>query len=268
MTTYGQMIYYCLDAIKAFSDDASVTEDHIMFLINKYRAAVIKQVYDSKTSASTELSADNYQLIPIDKLMLVRPDDLEMNIYSDDGLDYIINNSTTHYKSNYKYSRDVTIPTIVSGCIPKVYITDLFKSIATYVSNERFEYTGWHKYLNNFIYATIGTDRHLYLKSGNVERLEKVSKVNLYAIFENPSDVYALTNPDDDIYDCGVPIDEALAPTVMAYVVKDVLGMFYRPFDKYNNAMDDIADLATYIRSNMKQSYVKNNQEAKDANDA
>ena len=261
------MIYYCLDAIKAFSDDASVTEDHIMFLINKYRAAVLKQAY-SKTASQSNVSEDNYQTIPLDDLLLYRPDNLEANIYADDGLDYIIDGSSTHFKSNYKYSRDTVIPTIVEGFTPKVYITDLFKTVATYVDNDRFEYTGWNKYLSNFIYATIGTDRHLYLKSGNVERLDLVKKVNLYAIFENPEDVYAITNPDDDIYDCDVPLEEALIPNLIAYIVKDALGMFYRPFDKYNNAMDDIADIATFIRSNMKQNYIKNTQDANAGNDA
>lgn len=262
MTTYGQMIYYCLDMVKAFSDDTSVTEEHVMFLLDKYRALTLRQAYDNgKAKNSINISSDNYQLIPIDRLVLVRPQDLEANIYSDDGLDYIMENSDTHYKSNYKYSEDIEIPSILPGVAPKVYITDLFKSVATYVDNDRFEYTNWHKYLKNFIYATIGTDRHLYLKSGNVERLERVSRVNLYAIFENPSDVYALTDPDKDIYDCGFPVEESLIPNVLALCVKDILGAAYRPYDKYNNADDDLANIATFIRNNMKQRFVKESQD-------
>lgn len=261
MTTYRQMIYYCLDAVKALSDDTQVTEEHVRFLLDKYRAMVLRQTYNSgKAKDSTNVSSGNYQMIPIDKLYLVRPQDLEANIYSDDGLDYIIDGSDTHYKSNYKYSKDTEIPSILPGFTPKVYITDLFKSIATYVDNERFEYTNWHKYLKNFIYATIGADRHLYLKSGNVERLELVDKVNLYAIFENPSDVYAVIEPDKDLDECLFPVEDALIPNVIANVVKDILGAMYRPYDKYNNADDDLANIAAFVRQNMKQRYVNNTQ--------
>lgn len=42
MTTYGQMVYYCLDMVKAFSDDTSVTEEHVMFMLDKYRALTLK----------------------------------------------------------------------------------------------------------------------------------------------------------------------------------------------------------------------------------
>lgn len=262
MTTYGQMVYYCLDMVKAFSDDTSVTEEHVMFILDKYRALTLRQTYDSgKAKDGTEVSSGNYQLIPIDKLYLVRPQDLEANVFSDDGLDYVIEGSETHRKGNYKYSRDIEIPSILPGVTPKVYITDLFKSVATYVDNDRFEYTNWHKYLKNFIYATIGTDRHLYLKSGNTERLENANKVNLYAIFENPSEVYALTDPDKDIYDCGFPIEESLIPNVLALCVKDILGAAYRPYDKYNNADDDLANIAAFVRRNMKQRYVKESQD-------
>ena len=262
MTTYGQMVYYCLDMVKAFSDDTQVTEEHVMFLLDKYRATALRQTYDSgKAKDGTNVSSGNYQFIPIDKLYLVRPQDLEANTYSDDGLDYIIENSQTHRKSNYKYSRDTEIPAILPGFVPKVYITDLFKSVATYVDNDRFEYTNWHKYLKNFIYATIGIDRHLYLKSGNVERLELVSKVNLYAVFENPSEVYAITEPDKDIDDCAFPVEDALIPNIIAQVVKDILGAAYRPADKYNNADDDLANIASFVRQNMKQRYVKESQD-------
>lgn len=261
MITYGQMIYYCLDAIKAFSDDSTVTEEHIMFMLDRYRASLLRKNYaNGKAANGLAVGDGNYQTIPIEKLVLYRPEDLEANIYSDDGLDYIIDGSRTHFKSNYKYSRDVRIPNIIPGFTPKVFITDPFKSVATYVDNERFEYTGWNKYLGNFIYATIGSDRRLYLKSGNIERLSLVNGVNLYALFESPSEVDSLVNPDGDPYDNRFPLEEALVPDVIALVVRDALGSLYRPYDKYNNADDDLSNIAAFVRQNMKQRYVNDTQ--------
>jgi hypothetical protein len=37
----NEVVYYCLDAIKAFSDDSFVNEDHVLFLINKYRNTIL-----------------------------------------------------------------------------------------------------------------------------------------------------------------------------------------------------------------------------------
>ena len=40
MRTYRQLIYLVLDELKLMSDDSSFTEDHIIFLLSKYRAFI------------------------------------------------------------------------------------------------------------------------------------------------------------------------------------------------------------------------------------
>ena len=45
MSTYRQLTYLVLDEIKGFSDDFTYTEDHIIFLLDKYRAFILKQRY-------------------------------------------------------------------------------------------------------------------------------------------------------------------------------------------------------------------------------
>ena len=40
-----EIIYIILDRIKGTSDDFSYTEEHILFLINKYRSYMLKQTY-------------------------------------------------------------------------------------------------------------------------------------------------------------------------------------------------------------------------------
>jgi hypothetical protein len=48
--------------------------------------------------------------------------------------------------------------------------------------------------------------------------------------------------------------------------VKDVLGASLRPKDRDNNASDDLANIAAFVRQNMKDRYVKDTQTtAKDA---
>ena len=38
MNTYREIVYMCLDQVKLISDDAYYTQDHIIFLADKYRA--------------------------------------------------------------------------------------------------------------------------------------------------------------------------------------------------------------------------------------
>ena len=45
MTTYRELVYMVLDELKAKSDDFYYTEDHIIFLLDKYRAFLLKQKY-------------------------------------------------------------------------------------------------------------------------------------------------------------------------------------------------------------------------------
>ena len=43
MSKYSELVYMVLDELKGMSDDFSFTEDHIVFLLDKYRAFILKQ---------------------------------------------------------------------------------------------------------------------------------------------------------------------------------------------------------------------------------
>jgi len=53
----------CLDLCKEFSDDSSFTEEHVLFLLNKYRALVLKQEYERLKKESSD---ENKQSICLD----------------------------------------------------------------------------------------------------------------------------------------------------------------------------------------------------------
>ena len=38
-----ELVYMVLDEIKGLSDDFTYTEDHVIFLLNKYRTSLLKQ---------------------------------------------------------------------------------------------------------------------------------------------------------------------------------------------------------------------------------
>jgi len=42
MSTFKEIVYLALEELKLTSDDSYYTEDHILFLLNKYRAFLLK----------------------------------------------------------------------------------------------------------------------------------------------------------------------------------------------------------------------------------
>ena len=48
MATYREMVYMVLDELKLFSDDSSFTEEHVRFLLDKYRMYILKQQYEKE----------------------------------------------------------------------------------------------------------------------------------------------------------------------------------------------------------------------------
>lgn len=85
----------------------------------------------------------------------------------------------------------------------------------TYISRERMRYTGYNRFLKNIIYASLGPDGYLYLRSDNPQFVY-MDNVRLTGIFENPDEVESLScdreDSSCDILDKEFPVEEALIP--------------------------------------------------------
>lgn len=146
MSTYKQIAFMILDELKLMSDDADFNEDHVYFLMNKYRNFIIKQKY---LDVKKEIPESNYQTICID----LEPWDPMDGKSSCENQLYLRSTEPIPYMSEVAH--------------PKIYGVDYYQGEITYVSRERMKYTGENKYLKNFIYSSLGPDQHLYLKSQN-----------------------------------------------------------------------------------------------------
>ena len=143
------------------------------------------------------------------------------------------------------------------------------------VSRERFGYVGIGKYHTRSVYGTIGVDGHLYIKAK--EDISIYNKAFVTSIFENPDKAYEQSSctykytdesgeeiikqcPEGDgicdPWDREFPIEEALQSQLVNLVLRDILGAAYRPKDSVNNSTDDLSDIVAYVRRNMKQQYV------------
>lgn len=227
MSTYKELIYLVLDELKLTSDDAGFTEDHVMFLLDKYRAFILKQRY---SDIKKQIPESNYQTICIDliKVPSMEGDDCSCSMY---------------LRSKLK------IPFLMQIGSPRVYPVDYYKGTISYISRDRMIYVGYNKYLSNIIYCSLGPDNYLYFKSGNPQFLY-LQKVRLTGIFQDSLKATELQCPDSngltvcDPADRQFPIEEALIPPLIDLIVKELTGAVYKPADSNNNASDDLSEVA------------------------
>lgn len=225
---WKEAIYLVIDELKLQSDDATYTEEHIMFLLKNYRTFLLKQRY---SDIKKQIPESNYQTICLDLI--------EVPAISGEPCE-----GGPYLRSKEK------IPFLMKIGNPMIYPIDYYQGDITYVSRERMRYVGYNKYLKNIIYASLGPDNYLYFKSFNPQFLY-LEKVRMTGIFEDPKAASELQCPDEngnivcDILDREFPIENALIPPLIQLVVEELTKAEYKPEDKENNSDDDLSEVAS-----------------------
>lgn len=240
MATYRELVFMCLDMLKLSADDSYFTEDHCIFLLNKYRGMILKQQYKD---VKKEIPESNFQTLCLDLIQVpaIAGEPCE---------------GGTYLRSKYK------IPSLMNIITPRVYTEGFYQGDITYVSRERMKYVGYNKWLSNIIYTSLGPDNYLYFKSFNPQYLYlEWEKVRLTGVFEEPEKAAELECNKEkgtcDILDMKFPLEEALVPQVIQLVVKELSGAIYKPEDSENNANDDLSNIASFLRNNVKSNLQK-----------
>jgi len=223
--TLRQIVYMCLDELKLYSDDANFNEEHIIFLVDKYRAFLLKQRY---SDIKKQIPSSNFQEICLD-----------LEVTSD----------LSPCGGVLLRSID-TIPETMCIGSHSVYPIDYYQGThISLISRERMRVVGYNKYLQNIIYCSKGTDGHLYFKSGNPQfvHLRKVKYRGIFEDIEAASRLSCNSSTDTkcDILDTEFPLESALVPPLLELVVKELTVAEYKPEDTANNATDDLANKVT-----------------------
>lgn len=228
-----EIVYMVLDLAKAAtSDDSYFNEDHVIFLLKKYRSFLIKKEQE-KQRATTDIASEfEYQQICLD---------LE-KVSAIDG---------EPCTGGYYLRTTKKIPKILEDNQPRVYPVDFYQGInICYIPRDRMRYVGTNKFLQNIIYVSLGPDLHLYLNSSNPQFLY-LKKLRMSAVFEDFDDISCYLCDDDgnskacDVLNEVFPIREYLVPTLMELVVKELTTAKYQPVDEHNNASDDMSKVST-----------------------
>lgn len=250
--TYREAVYLVMDLLHLMSDDAGYTEQHIIFLLDKYRIYLLKNVSDKDAVSAANTSDSAYQSV-----------ELTLNKISEDaGISCVGSFMTTD--PYYIWRSTEKVPTLSSVGYPKVYYVrdsqtsyaspfdDYFQVEMPFVDMDRMKYVGQNKWLKHFLYCSVGPDGYLYAKS--TRDYGSQLTVHLKAIFEDPEDVFG-DDDEVDVLDQDFPIDDSLIPQLIDYIVKLIAAAEYRPDDPFNNAADDLSRMAQYLRSRMKTDF-------------
>lgn len=224
MNTYRKMVYMIMDELKLMSDDASFTEDHIIYLLGKYRAFILKQRY---SDAKKTIPDSNYQTICLNLQ--------KAELY--DGIPCL--------DLNYLESTE-KVPALLPLGNTRIYpSSSYFSTDITYISKERFKFIGHNPYLRNVIYGTTGYNSKLYLQSDNTQ-YKYLKCVKLTGLFEDPEEAAKLECEDStvcNILDKKFPIEEGLVTTIIQLIVQDIGHSKYTPEDNANDAADPMGAL-------------------------
>lgn len=157
------MVYMVLDQLKAMSDDFYYTEDHILFLLDKYRAFLLKQKY--RTPKSVILNS-NFMTIEV----------------------------AASPKGNF----DIPGVSILEIATPRIPDDPSWN----YCSPERFPFVGNNKFLQSIKYFTVDQGVFKTKPDEeNFDSPIRIP-LKLKAVFESPTSVYKYLKKDpiDEIF--------------------------------------------------------------------
>lgn len=217
MLTVRYIVYMILDQARLVTDDITLNEEHALFLAKKIRAALLTQKYKT---VKLEVSDANYQVLCLG----LEETEFEGSLCEDDS--YL--RSTTKVPNLLKIGNDLVTP------------YDYLRGInICLVPIEQLRYAGHNKFMRNIIYAAIGHDGYLYLKSQNPQfrYLQQVKFTGVFEDFEEASKL--LCDGTCELFDSIFPIEDALVNTLIETAVKELVGAAYRPYDQRNSANDD-----------------------------
>lgn len=223
MSTYREMTYMVLDALKLVHDDSYYTEEHVIFLLDKMRSLLLMKKY---ANGKTAVNSSNFQEICLD----MSESDLIPGVCMTKGW----------------VRSDKEIPDLLLNNAQVYPVNVLLGEKVTIIPVERMPFVGYNKWLKDIIYVAIGPDHHLYARSGNPQ-FRYLRQLKLNGVFEDTGKAAELAcgvNGEGgrcvDILDVDFPLEDALQAACIEYVVNELSGARFAPQDRANNAEDDL----------------------------
>jgi len=220
---YSEVVYSIRERIRQNIDDSDITNREIIFHVNNQRALFYRNQYNQRNRAVDE---EIKQILRFE----LEPDKTEVCGTQDDC-----------YVVVTKQKLPPTIEFHDKNGIFKITSLDKVAIPFNFVSWNEFPYVGFNKFTKNQVYATVGPNNHIYLKSSS-KLISLLTDILVTVILENPLDVanYELC-PDGDKSCTDLDTFEyPLKAHVYAYISNEVVNTFINklqiPEDKENDS--------------------------------
>ena len=221
MSTVREVIYDVKERLKLTTDDVDITTEYIHHLLNLERSRFIKQKF-----------IDYRKTVPDSILQ-----GIELSMELTDSVPGITTGDRV-------LRSKTTVPQFINlegrADFIKVLTRDFTSVPFSYVTFDRFPYTGEDKWNRNQVYCSIGPDNKLYMKSGTGYG-NTILLVVVYSIFEDPEDAWFKSiNYSNSInyLDTEYPLSGELLTVAISEVVRKVALSMDTPEDRDNDATE------------------------------
>lgn len=252
MATFREIVSMVLDRNKLSNDDAYIGIEHVMFLASKLRAYILTSKYKQ---IKTQIAPSNFQTLKVE--------------LDGGGTDCACNTSGMYIVKSAKKIPELLLINNYEGHV-MINPVDSFGCSASFnmVSPTRFLTVGSNKWQRLQSYATVGDDRHLYIKSAD-STIEDLEAVQITAVFENAEEAakmqaeaeYDECNPQQtpcDALDMEFPLEEGLITLLIDNLSQALFQTVSLPQDIKNSSNDEMGSLMNYINSLLKDRYRRN----------
>lgn len=249
MATFREIVSMVLDRNKLSNDDAYIGVEHVMFLASKLRAYILTSKYKQIKS---QISPSNFQTLKLE---------LQAG-----GQDCACDTGGMHMVKSKKKIPELLLINNYEGHV-SVAPVNFFgcASSISMVSPIRFLTVGSNKWQRLQSYATVGDDRHLYIKSAD-SLIEDLEEVQITAVFENAEEAakmqaeaeYDECAPQQtpcDALDMPFPLEEGLVTLLIDNLSQALFQTVSLPQDIKNSSNDEMGSLMNYINSLLKDRY-------------
>lgn len=223
MTTYRDLVYMVKDSLKLSSDDSYIENGHIIFQLNNARALLLNQKYTERKFLVPE---DNFIEICLE-------------------LEYVDRIANLPCEGPGFLKTKLKPPHILNIANPRLFSLELFGEDIPLIPMKRMTNLGYHRFLNNIIYASYGPDGYIYLFSSNPQ-FYNLEKIRMSAVFSDPSYISQFRCDDsgeyikcNDVLDAPFPLESALHYPLIEIVFKYFASSLGIVPDMQNNAQDD-----------------------------
>lgn len=242
MKTYRDMIFIVLDELKIMSDDSVWEYEHIVALLNKYRAMLIKQRYLDK---KVPMPSAFYQRLKLS---------FDINFYRG-----------RIFKSTKK------LPAITGNSMLNLhtflFMDNGYQLNVNLINSQQFRVISYSRWPLKETCGTIANDGYMYIYSpagavipafmdnnGDIiveeDAAEKILVSEVFknqilyydTILDNPLDIIEFNKLTvDSFLDVEFPCDESLSHVIVSLCLDELSKAMAIPRDEVNNANDDIA---------------------------